>query len=214
MLKRKVLLATLGLLAIAAAAIGVTVSSSASAQRGSPPVRSAAAGEADNHVAAMRSAFSVLNTTATTGGVTLPSGVTRAATTEGSGAGKAEPQLTARVVTGQYPIWVTPENGAICLVEENIVGPGIGSSICGTYEQALAGELIGLLGKYPTHGAESVVVGLAPDSNTSVLATDANGASGTVSVHENVYEIVGKAPHTITVRDANGQATTQEVPGT
>jgi len=215
MLKRNVLLLALGLLAVAAAVIGVTIGGSASAHKASHRVQSATARQASDDAAAMLSAFSVLSKSVTSGGAPLPPSVSRAAGAEGSEASKAEPQLTARVeVAGQYPVWVTPENGEICLFQESVVGPGIGSSVCATYEQALAGKLIGLGGKYPTHGAESVVIGLAPNSNTSVLAADSSGASEAVSVHENVYEIVGKAPHTITLRDANGQSTTQEVPGT
>jgi len=209
MLKRKLVLPMLSLVAVAAAVLVVSVAGSASAHKAPHRARQASA------INAMLSAFSVLRKTATSGGAPLPSSVSHAVAIEGSQAGKIETELTGEVeVAGQYPVWISPRGGEVCLLQENVVGPGIGSSFCATYEQALAGKLIGLSGKYPTHGAESVIVGLAPDSNTSVQATDASGASDTVSVHENVYEIVGQAPQTITLHDANGQTTTQEVPGT
>jgi hypothetical protein len=209
MLKRKLALPTLSLVAVAAAVLAVSVAGSASAHKAPHRARKASAN------AAMLSAFSVLRKTATSGGAPLPLSVARAIATGGSRASTIEPELTGEVeVAGQYPVWVSPRDGEICLLQENVVGPGVGSSFCASDAEALAGKLIGLSGKYPTHGAESVVIGLAPDSNTSVQATDASGANDAVSVHENVYEIVGKAPHTITLSDANGQSTTQEVPGT
>jgi hypothetical protein len=209
MLKRKLALPTLSLMAVAVAVLVASVAGSASAHKAPHRARKASAN------VAMLSAFSVLRKTATSGGAPLPVSVARAVATEGSRASTIEPELTGEVeVTGQYPVWVSPRGGNICLLQEGVVGPEIGSSFCVTDAEALAGKLIGLSGKYPTHGAESVVIGLAPDSNTSVQATDVGGANDAVSVHENVYEIVGKAPHTITLQDANGQTTTQDVPGT
>lgn len=198
MLKRRLVLSTLGLLALAAAVTTVSVVGSASARKPSrkhtPPhkIHRSAARQASDAASAL-SAFSVLSKPATSGGA---------------------PSNAAGVkVSARFPVWVTDEGGEICLSQEGINGPGIGVRDCATHEQALAGKLVMMNGIYASHGTESEVVGLAPDGNASVQATDTDGASRAVSVSDNVYEIVGNAPRTITLHDASGQATTQEVPG-
>jgi hypothetical protein len=208
MAKRKVVLPALSLAAISIAALVIALAtSSASAHKGRhlhPAARAS-----DN--AAILNAFSVLRTAASSGGAPLPEGVGAAASNEAAGASKTEPELTGEVkVQGQYPVWIAPESGKICLLQEGIVGPGIADSVCGTDQEALEGKLIKYSGKYPSGGP--VIVGLAPNGNTSVIAREANGSGHTLSVTDNVYEIVGYSPQTISLINANGQATAAQVP--
>jgi hypothetical protein len=108
-------------------------------------------------------------------------------------------------------VWVAAEGGNLCLIKNGVVEPGMASSGCNTAQEALEGKLIS---HSTTPSGTAVTVGLAPNGNASVLATEANGSSRTVSVNENVYEIVGKAPLAITLGDASGQSITAGVPGT
>jgi hypothetical protein len=212
MLKRKLVLPALSLLAVATAATIVAIAGPASAHKAPHRVRSGTARQASGAAAVLR-AFSVVRKSVTKGGGSLPSSVAHAASTASSQASQLQAGLTTQVkVSDPYPVSVSPENGQICLFQQGVVGPGVGSSFCASYEEALSGKFIGLSGIYPS-GTESVVIGLAPNGNSSVLATDANGSTRAVDVSENVYEIVGKAPQTITLHDAEGQTETFPVPG-
>jgi hypothetical protein len=114
-------------------------------------------------------------------------------------------------VQEQYPVWVEAQEGNLCLIKNGVVEPGMMSRACGTDEEALEGKLIS---HATTPSGTSVTVGLAPNGDTSVTAIEADGSSRTVSVKENIYEIVGNAPLTIALNNASGQATTAGVPGT
>lgn len=210
MAKTKFTLPALGLAAIAVAAIAATlIASTASAHKARHRPRAAAATSGSM---AILNAFSVLRKPAASGGAPLPPSAESAASDESSQAAKIEPELTAEVkVQAQYPVWIASENGQLCLIQSGVVGPGVADSACGSYEEALAGKLI----KFSTTPSGTpVIVGLAPNGNTSVQATEASGSSHALSVKENVYEIVGSAPHTITLHDANDQTTIAVVPGT
>ncbi len=209
MLKRKFVLPVIGLAIIATAIGGVLLAgSTASAHRGRHRQRATAA-DTD---AAILNAFSVLRKAASAGGAPLPSSVEAAASNEGSKASKIAPELTVEAkVPEQYPVWVATQEGQLCLIKNGVVEPGMASSSCGTYQEALEGTLIS---HSSTPSGTAVTVGLAPNGNTSVTATEANGTSRTLSVNENVYEIVGKAPLTITLSNASGQTVTAGVPGT
>jgi hypothetical protein len=207
MLKRRFVLPTLGLAAIAIAITSVALASStASAHKARHRPRAAAASAS----AAILDAFSVLRKAASAGGALLPPSVETAASDESSEASKIAPELTVEAkVEEQYPVWVATQEGHLCLIKNGVIAPGIASSSCGGFAEALEGNLIS---HSTTKSGTSVVVGLAPNGNTSVLATEANGSSHAVNVKENVYEIVGQAPQTIQLRNASGQTVTADVP--
>jgi len=210
MTKSKLTLPGLGLAVVVAAALGVALgTSSASAHKTRHVPRAPAARASYN--ATVLNAFSVLRKAASSGGAPLPPSVDAAASDEASGASRLEPELTGEVkVQDQYPVWVAPEAGKICLVQEGIVGPGISDSVCGTDQEALEGKLIKFSRDYSS--GDPVIVGLAPNGNASVRATEASGGNQTVSVTDNVYEMVGHTLQTIALTNANGQATTAPVP--
>jgi hypothetical protein len=208
MLKRKFVLPTLGVAVIAVAISSLVLgSSTASAHKGRHRQRATAADTS----AAILNAFAVLRKAASAGGAPLPSSVETAASDESSQASKIAPELTVETkVQKQYPVWVAAEAGKLCLIENGIVDPGMASSDCGTSQEALEGKLISYT---TTPSGTPVTTGLAPNGNTSVIATEANGSSRTVSVNENVYEIVGNAPLAITLSNASGQTTTAQPGG-
>jgi len=207
MLKRRFVLPALGFAVIAVAISSVALASStASAHKGRHRQRATAADTS----AAILDAFAVLRKAASAGGAPLPPSVEAAASNESSKASKIAPELTVEAkVQEQYPVWVATQEGHLCLIKNGVVAPGMASSSCGTYEEALEGKLIS---HSTTESGTPVIVGLAPNDNTSVIATEANGSSHTLSVNENVYEIVGKSPQTITLSNASGHTITAAVP--
>jgi alanine racemase len=91
-----------------------------------------------------------------------------------------------------------------------IVGPGVGTTTCNSIELALSGDFVSYATTWNTHAI--ALVGLAPDGNTTVSVTYADGTTRQVSVADNVYLIMGGDPTSITLHDASGTLTTLEVP--
>jgi hypothetical protein len=147
-------------------------------------------------------------------GVELPPAVAKAMLAEGSRARGLEPQIASSVtVAGPYPVSIVPDGPEeLCLMQTGIVDPGMTGSSCGTIHQALEGKLIKHSTFPANEGGGSVLVGLASDANKTVEVTEADGTPRQVPVRENIYELVGGSPQSVTLLEAKGQAVTQNVP--
>ena len=112
---------------------------------------------------------------------------------------------------GSY-IWLVPGTSGTCLEWTNPAVPrgGGGGGDCVPNSMAAAGELSPLLGL--TNG-EDIVIGLAPNPNTTVTLTTADGSSQSAPVYDNVY--AAEAPqafNAVTLATSSGAATTRMVP--
>ena len=92
--------------------------------------------------------------------------------------------------------WILPGTSGVC-----IQGPSAG---CDSTQAALAGDFLFSTG--------DTYVGLAPDGNSTVTVTDANGTTSQVTVTGNVYVITGGEPTAITLRDSSGATTRLPLP--
>jgi hypothetical protein len=147
-------------------------------------------------------------------GVELPPAVATAMLAEGSKARGLEPQIARAVtVAGPYPVSIVPDGPEeLCLMQTGIVDPGVTGASCGTIRDALEGKLIKHSTFPANEGGGSVLVGLASDANRSVEVTEAGGKQRQVPVRENIYELVGGSPQSVTLLEAQGQSVTQYVP--
>jgi hypothetical protein len=120
--------------------------------------------------------------------------------------------------------WVLPGSSGVCLIAMDIVGPGVGSGgMCDATQTALSGDIFndwhGVCANDHSTGRvdcvrEMTVVGFAPDGNTTVTVTDADGSTRQIPVSSNVYKVTGGDPSSITLRDATGTLTTVPIPTT
>jgi len=119
--------------------------------------------------------------------------------------------------------WVLPGASGVCSIVIGIVGPPpIGSGSCAPTSLALAGDYFDdWHGRWDsahprpvTFIHEFTLIGLAPDGNTTVTVTEADGSTRQVPVADNIYEVVGGDPTSITLRDASGAPTTVPIPAT
>jgi hypothetical protein len=101
--------------------------------------------------------------------------------------------------------WVLPGSTGVCLITYGIVGPGVGSGTCASDSTALAGDFVSFQHKYPD--SDIALVGLAPDGNTTVTVTDANGTTRQIPVTDNIYVVTGGNPASITLLTASGATT-------
>jgi hypothetical protein len=108
---------------------------------------------------------------------------------------------------GTYPTWVVPGTTEVCLVVGAIGTRGVPGSMCDTVARAEAG--LALMTESDT--GSPIVLGLAPNGNTSVTVTNADHTTKSIPVTSNVYEIVGGKPSTVTLKDASGASTSQPV---
>jgi len=205
MTRRKLSFLALPILAVAAL-IGATVLSSSASSRPKHQY-------AHPNLALIR-AFHVLRRSATASSnaeQALPPGVFEAHEQNGTDARGMEPDLTREVRVGaKYPTWIVPDGDQLCIVQSGIVGAGVDDSVCGSAQSALEGGLIKVSG---LQSGGSVVTGLVPDGNAAVRVTEADGAVRSVPVHENLFEIVGGHPASVSLTEAGGNAVSEEIPG-
>lgn len=134
----------------------------------------------------------------------LPQGVVE-------GMDRAQPEMepsSAAFAGGTYPTWVVPGVNHICLVLGTTGANSVPSSSCGSASSA---EQHGLVISTEDEAGTPVIVGLVPNGSSVVKVTNADGTSKSVSVVDNVYEVTGGAPRTITFRDGSGSETTRPV---
>jgi hypothetical protein len=127
----------------------------------------------------------------------LPAAVANVLPREVSGVNASE----AVFAGGTYPTWVVPGANEICLVAGTTGTHGVPSSICGAISWA---EQHGLAIVTEHDKQLPVVLGLAPNGNSSVQVTEADGATQSVAVINNVYEIVGGNPKSVTLKGLSG----------
>ena len=111
--------------------------------------------------------------------------------------------------------WVLPGADSVCLEHLNTNQPGVSvSGGCATASGADAGNLIAWNVDQTTHTV--TVWGLAPDTNTTVTVTLANGSSRTIPVNNDMYGITLRPGPTmyraVTLRDAAGRLRTYTGP--
>lgn len=127
----------------------------------------------------------------------LPSAVANILPQEVSGVNPSE----AVFAGGTYPTWVVPGSSKVCLVA-GATGPhSVPSSMCSPISWA---EQHGLAIVTEREGRLPVILGLAPDGNSSVQVAEADGATQSVPVVNNVYEIIGGSPKSVTIRGTSG----------
>lgn len=108
---------------------------------------------------------------------------------------------------GVYPTWVVPGSAEVCLVAGTIGPRSVPSSVCGPIAKAEAGLAL----MTETDAGQPVVLGLAPNGNTSVKVTNADGTTENVPVTNNVYEIASGKPSTVRLKAASGSPRTDSV---
>jgi hypothetical protein len=127
---------------------------------------------------------------------------------EGMGrSGRGLEPTKAAFAGGVYPTWVVPGTTEVCLVVGAIGARGVPGSTCGSIAQGEAGLAL----MTETDAGAPIVLGLAPNGNASVEVTNADGAKKSITVTNNVYEITGGRPSTVSLKDASGASTTQPV---
>jgi len=134
----------------------------------------------------------------------LPQGVVE-------GMDRAQPEMepsSAAFAGGTYPTWVVPGANHICLVLGTTGANSVPSSSCGSTSSAAHQ---GLVISTENEAGTPVIVGLVPNGNSVVRVTDTGGTSKSVPVVDNVYEVTGGAPRTVTFRDGSGSETTRPV---
>lgn len=164
-------------------------------------------------VSSLSSSFAVLRhrsaTTATTAS-TFPSNV--AAAMQSPTASTAELGLVpeeATPVSGHYKTWVVPGSNGVCLVTSGIVAPGVPDAACAKSENALKEGIVKLS---VTQSGERVLSGLVPNGNSAVSVTDAGGATRTVNVVSNEFEVDGSTPVAVSFTNASGARVSSAVP--
>lgn len=113
----------------------------------------------------------------------------------------------AAYVAAAHPVWIVPGSVEICVLHLEKVGAG---SICGTISAA---EQRGLAEGTENATGESLVIGLVPNGNASVSVTMRDGTTESVPVEDNIYEIVGGAPASVTLTNAAGARITRRFEG-
>ncbi len=201
MSRRSKLSIILGTLAIAAVATAVVVGAvSSSASNVHPKVATSRATE--------RRAFAVLrSTTAREAAVVshpLPAGIL-----EGMARfpGRAPPE--AVYTGGTYATWIVPGSRETCLVVGSVGKNSVPSIDCGSLEEAVAGQITLTT---ETDDGSPLAFGIAPNSNSSVNVTEADGANRSVPVKNNVYEITTGTPASVQVTAETGEVTTDAIP--
>jgi hypothetical protein len=198
------------LIAIVVAAIVVTAAGAKSGSRDVTRSRNSA----DSHVSRrLLAEFKVLhqeefrgahNASTSASYQPLPQGVIE-------GMEQAQPQMepsSAAFAGGTYPTWVVPGADHVCLVLGTTGANSVPSSSCGSTASA---EQHGLAISTENEAGTPVIVGLVPNGNPVVKVTNTNGTSKGVPVVDNVYEVTGGAPRTVTFRDGAGSETTRPV---
>ena len=100
------------------------------------------------------------------------------------------PSLARRASTDAGDAWVIPGNGFVCL--------DCGGACCNTAEAAAAGQIVTWTST--RSGDRCIVHGLVPDGVSEVTLVTTTGATGEVSVRDNVYGAVLDGPFLATVR--------------
>ncbi len=150
--------------------------------------------------------FNVLGASATADAPPLPAATSEAVSVSAS---RGTIASAARFAGGSYPAWVVPGSEGVCLVVGASGRLDLPSAVCGTITEA---EERGLaLTATAAAGGSPIVVGLAPNGNTSVTVTNADGAREEVPVANNVYEVTAGRPSTVTLKDAAGAQVTRRV---
>jgi hypothetical protein len=109
---------------------------------------------------------------------------------------------------GTYATWAVSNEGTVCLVVGAIGTRGVPSGTCSTTQEAESGLML----VTETDVETPVVVGLAPNGNTSVDVTNADGATEKVPVINNVYEITTGKPTNISLAAASGSRVVRSIP--
>lgn len=114
----------------------------------------------------------------------------------------------ARYVTGAYPVWIVPGT-EVCIVTTGRNGPReFPGATCNTVAAAEQGKVCY---SSVTEGGAPIVVGLAPDGDSVVTVTEANGSTVQAPVTDNVYEISSGDPVSVTLTTASGASVTLPV---
>lgn len=192
-------------LAVVAVVVGLVVQSSTASSKKGRASNAAAASNAQMH-----KAFAVLHSAdARMAAVTsqpLPASVLKGLSDSTAPYAPSLDPSEASYAGGTYPTWVVPGTGEVCLVVGAIGPKGVPSSSCGTSAEANAGEVILLT---ETATGAPLVFGLAPDTNSTVTVTEANGTTRSVPVTNNVYEITSGTPSSVSLKTTSGATTTE-----
>jgi hypothetical protein len=100
-----------------------------------------------------------------------------------------------------YPAWVVPGASKVCLVAGSTGPTSVPGSTCAELAWA---EQHGIAIVTEDANGTPVIFGLAPNGNTSVEVTETDGSTKSVSVTNNVYEIVGGSPKTVRLKGLSG----------
>jgi hypothetical protein len=161
----------------------------------------------------LRHTFAVLDSTRARAAAVLsqplPAVIVKSIEQPGSGLGRFGLHANEAVFTGgTYPTWVVPGAGHVCLVVGSIETRGVPGASCASTAQAEAGELTMLT---ETDAGAPIVLGLAPNTNKSITVTNTDGATHSVPVTNNVYEIHSGTPATVDLKSILGSKSTDEV---
>ena len=114
--------------------------------------------------------------------------------------------IGAAVFTGgKVPTWVVPGASDVCVVLGASSPTGVPSADCGP---AATVEQYGLRLTTTSADGNSLLVGLAPDGNPSVSIQESSGATRAIAVIDNVFEVEGGEPRSVTMRTPSGQQLT------
>jgi hypothetical protein len=202
---------------VGAVTVGLIANAISQASSSSPP-------QASHHKQAvshrLRRQFGVFRTAhgAVAGGSGLPSGYAEGLAEPNSlGAeyGLEPAQARYVAVTGTFHVWLVPGSRGVCLAVPAATreskfgtvpatGPVAVSATCGSVPDAEEGKLLMLSRSASDGTGTGTVVGLAPDGESAVKATKADGSTTELPVMQNVYEGTSAQLQSIAVAGANG----------
>jgi hypothetical protein len=108
---------------------------------------------------------------------------------------------------GAYATWVVPGSTEVCLMHEALTPQDVPGGVCGSIQAAEHGLAV----TSEDAAGAPVILGLAPDGNTSVKVTNADGTTESVPVTNNVYEIASGEPISVTLKEASGVSETRHL---
>jgi hypothetical protein len=109
---------------------------------------------------------------------------------------------------GTYPAWVVPGLTETCVIVGAVRPGDVPGGVCGSTAAAIHGLALATENAAGT----SVVLGLVPNGNASVKVTNADGTTENVPVTNNVYEVTGGTPSTVSLKEASGKRVTRHLP--
>jgi hypothetical protein len=121
----------------------------------------------------------------------------------------------AVVIPATYPVVIVPGETGVCLLNGPLgmtaAEAGAAGQLGGTCSSVANAEKYGLAETTESASGGPMVVGIAPNGNTSVTVTSSNDTTQRTPVTNNVYEIIGGTPATIRLKSASGASVTRSV---